>query len=157
MKTQRGWKPGMWEAGMTMAETLHICKHSGSMGHCKISDDWCCSAPCTLEQDIEYAPVWHGQWISLTECANEGVYCVFPPHGVDESKFLPLNRCVTAGPRFEKWKMPGTGLRLPGHFCTQNQFFAEGFADDRCRRRINSWTGLPNSFVSRPSAKPRRL
>ena len=24
---------------------------------------------------IEVAPVRHGHWISLTECANEGVYC----------------------------------------------------------------------------------
>ena len=24
---------------------------------------------------IEVAPVVHGEWINLTECANEGVYC----------------------------------------------------------------------------------
>ena len=22
-----------------------------------------------------FVPVWHGRWISLAECANEGVYC----------------------------------------------------------------------------------
>ena len=29
--------------------------------------------PC--DHLIEVAPVRHGYWISLTECANEGVYC----------------------------------------------------------------------------------
>lgn len=46
-----------------MAETRYICKHSDGMGHCEISDDGYCSGPCTLEEDIEYAPVRHGRWI----------------------------------------------------------------------------------------------
>lgn len=37
--------------------------------------------PCKFAEMVEYAPaadvapVVHGRWINLTECANEGVYC----------------------------------------------------------------------------------
>ena len=45
-----------------MAKTRYICKNGDGMGHCNISDDYCCSGPCTMEEDIEYSPVRHGRW-----------------------------------------------------------------------------------------------
>ena len=57
-----------------MAETRYICKHSDGMGHCKISDDWCCSGPCTLEEDIEYTPVvrcWECKHLMFSDCYGE--------------------------------------------------------------------------------------
>lgn len=81
-----------------MAETRYICKHSDGMGHCKISDDWCCSGPCTLEEDIEYAPVRHGRWL-----------CV----DTDEEQFFLCNRCK----KKEYWESnycPNCGAKMDG-------------------------------------------
>ena len=42
--------------------------------------------PC--DHLIEVAPVRHGRWISLTECANEGVYCSICKKKVWKSDYI---------------------------------------------------------------------
>ena len=56
---------GIFDGGMTMSECF-------AGGHLRFVDgEW-------RDNDgnaIEISRVRHGRWISLTECANEGVYC----------------------------------------------------------------------------------
>ena len=70
-----------------MAETRYICKHSDGMGHCEISDDWCCSGPCTMEEDIEYTPVVRCKDCRHMEKSQYGRYCqiwgMYNGHGDD--------------------------------------------------------------------------
>ena len=54
-----------WEAVLREAESRIMCGASATEIYELILD-----APAA-----DVSPVLHGRWISLTECANEGVYC----------------------------------------------------------------------------------
>ena len=43
---------------------------------------------------VDVAPVRHGHWISLTECANEGVYCSICKKKVWKSDYAWCNKKI---------------------------------------------------------------
>ena len=59
--------------GLTMAETIFLCKHLCRDGWCAINDGYCVEGPCSDSEPIEYAPVRHGRWEwhkDHWECSN---------------------------------------------------------------------------------------
>ena len=58
----------------------------------------------------DVAPVRHGQWISLTDCANAGVYCSECKKKVWKQDYAPCNRknkmrsrfCPNCGAKMDK-------------------------------------------------------
>ena len=70
------------------------------------------AADCIRYMDaVDVAPVRHGRWISLTECANEGVYCSICKKKVWKSDYarcskksrnkLRFNYCPNCGCRMD--------------------------------------------------------
>ena len=59
-----------------------------------------------------YAPVRHGHWISLTECANEGVYCSICKKKVWKSDYAWCNK--KSRNKLQSNYCPNCGAKMDG-------------------------------------------
>lgn len=75
-----------------MAE--YIDKEEYCEKHCQCSNEYCDRQSCPIWKApaADVAPVVHGQWISLTECSNAGVYCSICHKKVYKEDYAWCNR-----------------------------------------------------------------
>ena len=71
------------------------------------------AADCIRYMDaVDVAPVRHGHWISLTECANEGVYCSICKKKVWKSDYARCSKKSRNKLRFNY--CPNCGAKMGG-------------------------------------------